>query len=94
MKRISAGAAGKTVAERGGNAHIQSMVAKVTARGLLIPKRLLRGISRVKISRTKNRITIVSSDEADPLQKLGRNAVRCGVPDASTNHDQHLFRRS
>jgi len=80
-----------TVAGSGQNAHIQSMVAKVTEQGLLIPKRLLRGISRVKISRTKNRITIVSSDQADPLQKLGRKPVRCGLPDASANHDKHLY---
>lgn len=79
------------VAEQGRSAHIHNMVAKVTEQGLLIPKRLLRGISHVKISRTKNRITIVSSDQADPLEKLGRKPVRCGVPDASTNHDKHLY---
>jgi hypothetical protein len=80
-----------TVAGRGQNTHIQSMVANVTEKGLVIPKRLLRGISRVKISRSKNRITIVSSDETEPLQKLGRKPVRCGVPDASANLDQHLY---
>jgi hypothetical protein len=79
------------VAARGRNTHILNMVAKVTEQGLLIPKRLLRGISRVKISRTKNRITIISSDEIDSLQKLGHKPVRCGLPDASTNLDKHLY---
>jgi hypothetical protein len=67
------------------------IVAKVTEQGLLIPKRLLRGISHVKISRTKNRITIVSSDEADSLQKLGRKPIRCGLPDASANLDKYFY---
>ena len=67
------------------------MVANVTAQGLIIPRRLLRGIKRAKIERRKNRITVVPAKEADPIRELGRKPVSCGLPDASAKHDQHLY---
>jgi hypothetical protein len=66
------------------------MVAKVTEQGLLIPRSLLRGITQVEIRRVKNRITLVPASKRDPIRKLGRKPVACGVADASANHDRYL----
>lgn len=67
------------------------MVANVTKDGLVIPRRLLRGIKRVELRRGKNRITLFPADEADPIDALGRKPVACGVADGSVNHDRHLY---
>jgi hypothetical protein len=66
------------------------MVAKVTEQGLLIPRRLLKGITQVEIRRGKKRITVVPTCKTDPIRKLGCKPVRCGLADASTNHDRYL----
>jgi hypothetical protein len=71
--------------------HIQDMVANVTNDGLLIPRRLLRGIKRVELRRGKSRITLFSAKDLDPIAQLGSKPVTCGVRDGSTNHDQHLY---
>jgi hypothetical protein len=70
------------------------MVAKVTEQGLWIPRRLLRGMTQVEIRRGKNRITLVPAPKADPIRKLGRKPVACGLVDASTNHDRYLYSRA
>jgi len=70
------------------------MTAKITKQGLLIPLRLLRGVKRVEIQRKKSRITIFASDNPDPIHRLGRKPVSCGVADASTNHDKYLYEAS
>ena len=67
------------------------MVAKVTKDGLLIPRSLLRGITRVEIQRRRNRITLLSSVEPDPIRNLGRKPVPAGCADASANHDVYLY---
>ena len=67
------------------------MVAKVTERGLWIPRRLLRGIKQVEIRRGKNRITLVATSPEDPIRKLGRKPVACSLSDASANHDRYLY---
>ena len=67
------------------------MVAKVTEQGLLIPRSLLRGIKQVEIRRGKNRITLVPASRLDPIRKLGRKPVLCGVADASADHDRYLY---
>ena len=66
------------------------MVAKVTKDGLLIPRSLLRGMTRVQIRRHKNRITLLSSQEPNPIRRLGRKPVAVGCADASANHDAYL----
>lgn len=71
--------------------HIARMVANVTKDGLVIPRRLLRGIKRVELRRGKRRITLFPANGADPIEQLGAKPVACGVKDASTNHDQHLY---
>jgi hypothetical protein len=67
------------------------MVANVTEKGLVIPRRLLRGIKRVEIRRGRGRITLVPAPEADPIEQLGSEPVTCGMSDASTKHDRYLY---
>ena len=71
--------------------HIRDMVANVTKDGLLIPRRLLRGIKRVELRRGKSRITLFPTKDTDTIAKLGSKPVTCGVRDGSANHDQHLY---
>ncbi len=70
------------------------MVAKVTEQGLWIPRSLLRGMTQVEIRRGKNRITLVPTPKADPIRKLGRKPVACGLADGSANHDHYLYGRA
>lgn len=79
------------IAESVARTHIARMVALVTKQGLVIPRRLLRGVKRVEIRRGKNRLTVVPADVADPITQLGRKPVACGLTDASANHDRHLY---
>ena len=67
------------------------MVANVTKDGLVIPRRLLRGIKRVELRRGKNRITLFPAKAADSIEQLGSKPVTCGLSDGSINHDQHLY---
>jgi hypothetical protein len=67
------------------------MVAKVTKDGLLIPRSLLQGITRVEIRRHRNRITLLSSPRPDPIHELGRKPVLAGCADASANHDAYIY---
>jgi len=69
------------------------MVAKVTEQGLWIPRSLLRGVTEVEIRRGGKRITLVPASRVDPIRKLGRKPVACGLADASANHDRYLYGR-
>jgi len=70
------------------------MVAKITKDGLLIPKRLLRGIKAVEIRWQRNRITLLPSPGPDPIRNLGRKPVTVGCVDASANHDAYVYGRT
>ena len=70
------------------------MVAKVTKDGLLIPRSLLRGITRVEIRRHRGRLTLLPSSKADPIHQLGRKPVLAGCLDASANHDAYVYGRA
>lgn len=67
------------------------MVAKVTAQGLLIPSALLKGVEEVEIRKEKGRITVIPTAKTDPISCLGKRPVKCGLPDASENHDKYLY---
>ena len=70
------------------------MVAKVTKDGLLIPRSLLRGMTRVEIRRHGGRITLLPSSRPDPIHQLGRKPVPTGCADASANHDTYVYGRA
>jgi hypothetical protein len=67
------------------------MKAKVTKRGLVIPKNMLAGTEEVEIRKEDHRIVISLLPERDPITNLGRHPVDCGVSDASEHHDRYLY---
>lgn len=67
------------------------MKAKVTKRGLLIPKDMLAGAEEVEIRKENHRIVISPLAKADPILNLGKHPVECGVPDASEHHDNYRY---
>lgn len=68
------------------------MKAMVGESGVLIPRRLLRGIKEVEI-RKEGAIIVVEPAAAlpDPVFGLGDNPVRTGVGDGAEQHDAHLY---
>jgi hypothetical protein len=79
------------------------MKARITKDGLLIPKEVVDrlGSEEVEITQEPGRLLIAPAGEAedqtgpnggeDPILDLGRNPVRTGVRDGSTNHDRYLY---
>ena len=67
------------------------MKARVTETGVVVPKDLLLGIEEVEIHKTNNVVVIVPTTKSDPILALGQNPVKCGVPDASEQHDRYLY---
>ncbi len=66
------------------------MRARVTERGLLIPKDLLAGFDEVEIRQEPHRITIVPTG-GDPVRSLGRAPLDAPETDASERHDDYLY---
>jgi hypothetical protein len=67
------------------------MRAKVTEKGVTIPKRLLNGAEEVEIRKERNLIVVIPKVKEDPIFKLGTNPVACHTPDASENLDKYLY---
>jgi len=67
------------------------MVAKVTAQGLVIPGTFLKGVEQVEIVKEKGRITVIPTVKTDPVFRLGKKPVNCGLSDASESHDKYLY---
>jgi virulence-associated protein VagC len=67
------------------------MKAKVTKRGVMIPKKMLAGAEEVEIRSQDHRIVISPLSKSDPISNLGKQPVECGVPDASEHHDGYLY---
>jgi virulence-associated protein VagC len=71
------------------------MKAVVGANGVLIPRRMLRGIKEVQIRKDGRTIVVEPAPrEADPIFELGKTPVTAGVDDASEHHDRYLYRGS
>ena len=66
------------------------MKAKVTKRGLIVPKEMLAGAEEVEIRKEDHRI-VISPIAIDPILNLGKHPVECGVSDASEHHDSYLY---
>jgi len=67
------------------------MKAKVTKRGVIIPKAMLDGAEEVEIRSEDHRIVISPLSKRDPILDLGKQPVECGIPDASEHHDGYLY---
>lgn len=68
------------------------MKTKVTERGVLIPKKLLKGIEEVEIRKEDNVILVVPIS-ADPIFGLGKHPIAGEAEDTSENHDAYIYGR-
>jgi len=64
------------------------MRAKVTKRGVLIPRKHLNGIRQVEIRKENNGILVVPVSD-NPILQLGRRPIS-SVDDASEFHDHYV----
>ena len=68
------------------------MKAIVTGTGVLIPRRMLRGVKEVEIRQDgRNVVVQPAACESDPLFGLGKHPVRTGVADGAEHHDAQLY---
>ena len=67
------------------------MKVKVTEKGVVIPRKLLKGVKEVDIRRQNGLIIVVPVSEKDPIFNLGKNPVKSGVTDGSVNHDKYIY---
>ncbi len=70
---------------------VTKIKVKVGSKGLLIPKRLLKGVKEAQISKEDNDNIIVTPIKIDdPIWELGSNPISTGLKDGSVNHDKYL----
>jgi hypothetical protein len=67
------------------------MKVRVTEKGALIPRKLLKGIKEVDIRRRNGIIVVVPVGDKDPIFNIGKNPVKLGIKDASVNHDKYIY---
>jgi hypothetical protein len=71
------------------------MRATVKKEGLLIPKKLLKGIKEAEIRKEKGKIVIMPTKiEEDPIFEIGRHPGHSGLKDASICHDNYIYERT
>jgi len=68
------------------------MKTKVTGQGVLVPKKLLKGIKEVEIRKDNGVILVVPVTE-DPIFALGSQPIAEDITDASENHDGYIYGR-
>jgi hypothetical protein len=72
------------------------MEAVVSDAGLILPKRMLRGMQRVSIQKRDGVITITpqpatSNPASDPLLSLGSDPSKQALRTGSAQHDQLIY---
>ena len=68
-----------------------AMKAVVGGTGVLIPRRMLRGVKEVEIRKDGRNIVVEPAARgSDPVFGLGEHPVRSGVVDGAEHHDAHL----
>lgn len=71
------------------------MKANVGSLGLLIPKKLLRGVQVADIRWEKSHIVVEPTQmKHDPIFGLGEKPGRSGEVSISAEHDKHLYGRA
>jgi hypothetical protein len=68
------------------------MKSKVTERGVIVPKKFLKGIKEVEI-RKDNRVVLVVPVTEDPILALGNKPISDEIDDASEHHDIYIYNR-
>lgn len=68
------------------------MKAAVKSTGLLIPKKLLKGIKQVEIRKEYGRIVVLTIPAPDdPIFGLGSKPGRSGLRNLAARHDDYLY---
>lgn len=67
------------------------MKVKVTDQGVVIPKRMLEGISEVEIRKENGFILVMPVPEHDPVFNIGKHPIEDEITDASVNHDRYIY---
>lgn len=67
------------------------MKVKVSEKGVLIPRKLLKGVKEVEVRQQNGLIIIVPVGAKDPIFDIGKNPVKSGVKDGSINHDKYIY---
>jgi len=66
--------------------------AQVKKDGVLVPKKLLKGVKQVEIRKEAGRIVLLPVPApGDPIFRLGKHPVKTGVADAAVRHDKYLY---
>ena len=68
------------------------MDAVVSANGVTVPKRMLRGVTRVLIQKKQGVIVITPQKLDDPLLSLGSAPSRQSLSQGARNHDKYIYR--
>jgi hypothetical protein len=74
-----------------GGLKVKTMKVKVTEKGALIPRKLLKGIKEVEIHRQNGFIIVMPVGAEDPIFNIGKNPVKLGIKDGSVNHDKYIY---
>ena len=67
------------------------MDAIVSAEGLTVPKRMLRGMKRVHIQKKQGVIIITPQQLEDPLLGLGSTPARQTLSAGAKKHDRYIY---
>jgi hypothetical protein len=67
------------------------MRARVTEEGVIIPPKLLKGVTEVEIRKENGMVLVVPRKGDDPIYKLGSKPVPCGTPNASVKLDDYVY---
>jgi len=67
------------------------MKVKVTEKGVLIPRKFLKGVKEVDVRRQNGLIVVVPLGARDPIFDIGENPVKLGLKDASVNLDKYIY---
>ena len=67
------------------------MDAVVSAQGVTVPKRMLRGVTRVLIQKKQGVIVITPQEASDPLLSLGSAPSRQSLSHGAKKHDEYIY---
>ena len=72
---------------------MQTMRAKVTDAGVVVPKEMLGAAEEVEITRENGHVVLVPVEAEKPLSiwDLGKDPIDLDVSDASENLDRYLY---
>jgi len=67
------------------------MKVKVGEKGVLIPRKFLKGVKEVEVRQQNGLIIVVTIGARDPIFDIGKNPVKLGIKDGSINHDKYIY---